>query len=152
MVNPPPLKHAGRTLTEFNPLKPAEQKLLDACRKGEVAYISKQEQRPTEPTKENTISASFLRFLALGGDEHAPVHEKGVQIWGAWVENELDLENALLPHGLGLWNCHLTNIILRHSNIHGCVGFQGCYVVNGVSADGMVCSAGMSPPQVRFDF
>jgi hypothetical protein len=43
MVNRP-LKPVGRTLAEFKPLKPAEQKLLNDCRKGEVAYISKQEK------------------------------------------------------------------------------------------------------------
>jgi len=140
MVNSP-LKPDGRKLAEFIPFKPAEQKLLDACRSGEEAVIS--EQRPEQADDNNIVRASFLRFLALGGDESAPVHERGVLLKGAWVENELNLENTFLPHGFGLWDCHLSNIILRHSNIHGCVGFQGCYVVNGVSADGMVCSAGV---------
>jgi len=139
MVNLP-LKPFGRALADFGQLKLAEQKLLDKCRKGEAAIIS--EQRPEQADDNNTVRASFLRFLVLGGDEFAPVHERGVLLQGAWVENELNIESAFLPHGLGLWDCHLTNIILRHSNIHGCVGFQGCFV-NGISADGMVCSGGV---------
>ncbi|MCK9396210.1 MAG: hypothetical protein M0Q44_11535 [Methylobacter sp.] len=142
MVNPP-LKAFGRSLSDFEKSfvdYPAEKQLLVACQNGKTADISKQNQRPTEPTKENTVRASFLRFLALGGDEHAPVHEKGVSLHGAWVDGDLDLEGATLPNSLKLTYCHLTYITLRHSNIHGCVGFQDCHVVKGLSADGMVCS------------
>jgi len=138
MVNP--TLTDGRSLSDFKLLKPAEQKLLDACRKGEIAYISEQEQRPTEATEENTISASFLRFLALGGDEHAPIHEKGVQIWGAWVEGELNFEGETLSHGLRLTYCHLnTTPNLRDSVVHGCLLFQVCHV-EGLEADRMKCS------------
>ena len=130
----------GRSLSDFKILKPAEQKLLDACRIGTMAFIS--EQLPELATEDNTVCASFLRFLALGGDEHALVHEKGVRLCGAWVEGELDLEGAVLPHGLGLWYCHLSTIILRHSDVRGCVGFEGCHV-EGLLADGMMCRGGV---------
>jgi len=137
MVNPP-LKPDGRTLAYFGQLKPAEKKLLDACRSGESADVSK--QRPTEATEENTVRASFLRFLALGGDEHAPVHEKGVQLWGAWLEGELNFEGTTLPHSLRLTYCHLnTTPILRDSVVHGCLLFQVCHV-EGLEADRMKCS------------
>jgi len=135
-------KAAGRKLAEFVPLKPAEQKLLDACRKGEVAYIPEQEQRPTKPTEENIVSASFLRFLALGGDEHAPVHEKGVRLCGGMVEGELDLEGAILPHSLMLINCYLNTIILRNSDVSGFVCIDGCYVESLV-ADGLKSSGSL---------
>ncbi|MDP1771105.1 MAG: hypothetical protein Q8L15_02390 [Methylobacter sp.] len=138
MVNPH-LKPHGRALADFGQLNLAEQKLLDDCRSGETADISKQNQRPIEPTKENTVRASFLRFLALGGDEHAPVHENGVSLQGVWVEGELNLVSAILPHSLGLVDCHLSDINLRYSNVHGFVGFQGCYVEN-FDGDCMVCS------------
>lgn len=137
-----PLKSDGRTLAYFGLLKPAEQKLLDDCRSGEIANVSGQKRQLTEAT-ENTVRASFLRFLALGGDEQAPVHEKGVLLHGAWVDGDLDLEGATLPYSLSLTYCHLTHIILRHSIVHGCVGFQGCHVAKGVSADGMECSGGL---------
>jgi len=133
-------KPAGRLLDEFMPLKLAEQKLLDACRIGEFAIIS--EQRPQQANEQNIVRASFLRFLALGGDGCAPVHEKGVLLHGAWVEDELNLEGALLPHNLALDNCHLSTIILLHSDVHGCVGFKGCRV-EGLAADGMMCSGGV---------
>lgn len=136
MVNPH-LKPHGRALADFGQLNLAEQKLLDACRSGEIADIS--QQRPERPDVLNTVRASFLRFLAMGGDECAPVHENGVLLQGAWVENELNLMGAIMPHSLGLVNCHLSTITLRYSNVDGFVAFQGCYV-DSFDGDRMVCS------------
>jgi hypothetical protein len=45
-----------------------------------------------------------VRFLCLGGDEHAPVHEKGVQIIGGWIEGGLDLEACHLPNDITIQN------------------------------------------------
>ncbi len=133
----PPLKAFGRKLAEFAPLKPAEKILLDACRCGHEAIISK--HRPENATKQNTVCASFLRFLALGGDEQAPVHEKGVLLSGAWVEGDLDLDGAALPHNLNLHQCRLSKINLDYSKIKGSVDFPGCHVL-GFKADGMRCT------------
>lgn len=58
----------------------------------------------------------------LGGDECAPVHEKGVQLRGAWIEGELNFEGATLPHSLRLTYCHLnTTPNLRDSVVQGCL-------------------------------
>ena len=100
------LKPIGRTLVEFQPLQPAEKKLLVACRAGEPAIIS--EQRPTEATTDNTVRAAFLRFMLLGGDERAPVHEKGVQLRGAWVADKLDMEGARIPANVDMVACHFS--------------------------------------------
>jgi len=99
-----PLKPAGRTLAEFQPLKPAEQKLLDACRQGEFANIS--DKRPEAVNDDNVVRAAFLRFLALGGDEKNPVHEHGVQLFGAWIEGVLDMVAAKVPSNLGIMACY----------------------------------------------
>ncbi|EGW21097.1 hypothetical protein [Methylobacter tundripaludum] len=139
MVNPP-LKPDGRTLAYFGQLKPAEKKLLDACRSGEIAHISERERRPEGPSEQNIVRASFLRFLALGGDEYAPVHEKGVQLYEAWVDGKLDIEGAISPNSLRLTYCHLnTTPNLRDSVVHGCLLFQVCHI-EGLEADRMVCS------------
>ena len=59
----PPIKPFGRSLCDFELLKPAEQNLLEACRIGVFAKIS--EQRPEQANEQNIVRASFLRFLAL---------------------------------------------------------------------------------------
>lgn len=132
------LKATGRMLSDFKPLKPLEKKLMDACRKGELAFIG--EQRPERATEQNIIRAAFLRFLALGGDENAPVHEKGIQLQGAWLDGKLDLDGTTLPSGLLLVNCHFSATPLLHDcRIHGSVTLVGSHV-DGLIADGMVCT------------
>jgi hypothetical protein len=61
-------------------LLPAELKVLEACAKGEIASIGK--DRPAQKTAENEVRGGFMRFLALGGDERASMHEKGL----SWKE------------------------------------------------------------------
>lgn len=132
-----PLKPAGRTLKEFGPLKSAEQKLLDACRLGTTASIS--DKRPEAANDENTVRAAFLRFLALGGDEQAPVHEHGVQLVGAWIEGELDMEAASVPSNLTIRVCHFDVApMFRGATIAGTLNFGGCQLP-GLAGDGLVC-------------
>lgn len=133
------VKAVGRTLAEFQPLKPAEEKLLEACRQGVVANVSN--KRPEAANDNNTVRAGFLRFLALGGNEQNPVHEHGVDLNGAWVEGELDLEGAHIPHSLFLYRCHFSNAPrLYNSRIHGTLSLEGSHV-NGLMADRMVCES-----------
>jgi hypothetical protein len=150
------LKPIGRTLAEFQPLQPAEKKLLVACRAGEVAKIS--EQRPTEVTTENTVRAAFLRFLLLGGDEHAPVHEKGVQLRGAWVADKLNMAGAQMLADVFLVHCHFFGVPnfmgasvqgsldLSHSKLTGFAGVMlscdGKLHLNGLQASGQVSLSG----------
>ena len=88
MSKTPPPGPAGRLLREFFPLLPAEEVLREACRTGEVARFGK--ERPTEKTAANHIRPAVLRVFCLGLDPDAPVHERGVQIEGAWVAAEGD--------------------------------------------------------------
>jgi len=108
----PPARPApgrGRSLDYFLPLSPAEEKLLDGYRRGTMAEIGA--GRPTEATPENRVSAAFVRFLALGGDEAAQGHEHGVELRGAWVEGTLAFESAELAHRLVLKDCRLEAIL-----------------------------------------
>src|SRR5258708_3117442 len=109
MSNPAPQKPRGRTLAEFinrhGQLLPAERKLLEACAMGEPASID--EALPQHRTDANQIRAPFLRFLALGGDERAPVHEKGVHVRGGWIEGDIDLEACHVTAPITLDWCHV---------------------------------------------
>lgn len=140
------VKPAGRTLAEFQPLKPAEQKLLSACRQGTLALIS--DKRPDMANDDNTVRAAFLRFLTLGGDEQAPVHEHGVQLSGAWIEGELDMEAARVSSNLVIWNCRF-NItpVFRGTKIAGALNLSGCQLP-GLAGDGLACDGGLFLRQV----
>lgn len=135
-----PIKPVGRTLAEFQPLKPAERTVLDACRQGVVAEIAG--QRPDMATEFNTVRAAFVRFLALGGDEQAPVHDHGVELQGACIEGVLDLRSAQIPVGLLLRSSHFTHVPdLRDSHIRGTLNLSGS-AVPGLECDHAIVDGG----------
>ena len=80
------------TLQEFVPLKAAEQKLLAVASTGKQCSFGG--TRPDAPTGENLIRADFVRFLALGGDGAASVHEGGLKIQGAYIEGTINLDGT----------------------------------------------------------
>jgi hypothetical protein len=79
-----PKRPHGSSLSDFQPLKPAEEKLLEHVRLGTYCILNNG-QRPADdmpPGEERdaiTIRSEFLRFLAIGGDDEAPVHARGVR-------------------------------------------------------------------------
>jgi hypothetical protein len=122
-----PKKPFGRSLSDFGKLLPTEKLLLAACRKGMPAIIGNG-TRPDIQSEANTIRPGFLRFLFLGGDEQAPVHEFGVCLNGAWIDGDLDLHgcncahpvmlaNSKLNGSLGAMGAHLKNLSLEGSSI-----------------------------------
>ncbi len=150
------LKPAGRTLAEFQPLKPAEEKLLSACRQGVAARIS--EKRPEAASDDNTVRAAFLRFLALGGDELAPVHEHGVELFGAWIEGKLDMKAARVPSDLIIGLCHFDStppyFVAQESRgrlILAVASFPALMGI-GLFARVVYSCAKASPPQEKWDY
>lgn len=132
-----PKRPAGRTLAEFQPLHPGEEKLLEACRTGGIASLGK--ARPEQSSQDNRVRAAFVRFLALGGDAQAPVHERGVQLFGARIEGELDLDGAQVATNLSLFFSHFdTTPLLRGTHIRGSLNLAGS-LVPGLEADRLVC-------------
>jgi hypothetical protein len=46
------------------------------------------------------VRAVFLRFLALGGDDTAPVHESRLELHGAYIGEDLNLSGCTIPQPL----------------------------------------------------
>jgi hypothetical protein len=164
---------AGRSLADFGALSEAEQTLLKNCAKGNSADIA--ETRPATQTPSNEVRASFVRFLVLGGDEQAPVHEHGVKLCGAWLTGVLDLDNAEVSRPLEIAHCRierldatgtkLNSLILHGSkleqgirsfnfrcttSVYMCHGFQATDTVSlrGATIDGdLLCTEGEFAPQ-----
>lgn len=97
------MKPYGRSLGDFGILSSAEKELLKHCHVGTVAKIAV--VRPKELNGSNKIRAEFLRFLLLGGDNKAPVHEHGVQLCGAYIEGSLSLKATNISYAIGFENC-----------------------------------------------
>jgi len=145
----PARKPKGRTLAEFEPLRPAEKLLLDACWQGEVAHIA--DSRPEAAHENNTVRAAFLRFLALGGDGQAPVHERGVRLRGAWIEGTLDLISANIPSDLDMVHCQFSETpLFTGTDIAGSLDFTGSRLP-GFAGQGMAVSRNLICDDATFD-
>ncbi len=137
---------ARRTLAEIlaarksGALRPAEETLREACRTGEHCIIAS--KRPEEATADNTVGADFVRFLALGGDEYTPVHEKGVQLVGAWIEGAIDLECATLPHRLMLARCRIEQLTIMDATLPG-LYLDGSSIERGIEGDRVNVAGGV---------
>ena len=133
----------GRCLADFGNLQPAEKILLAKCANGEIALIGN--SAPADyPDPEKIVRASFLRFLLLGGDEQVPVHEKGVQLFGALVQGQLDLENCRVPHGISFIKCKFDEpLIARDAHIAGLLFLSGSHFLQGLQADRLSCDSGV---------
>ncbi|OAZ58167.1 hypothetical protein SRCM100623_03031 [Acetobacter pasteurianus] len=94
-------------LEDFNPQpNNAEKKLIDACVRGKLCKISTSLPCANDKNSENTIRASIIRFLLLGGDKTHPTHQHGVQLAGAWIDGELNLNNCVIKGRLVIIKCH----------------------------------------------
>lgn len=132
----------GRSLSEFLPLLPGEKRLLQACRQGEVATLGT--DVPDAPYAERVLRAPFLRFLLLGGDERAPVHEHGTQLTGAFVDGQLNLAGCHVPKNVVLTRCRFTDVLLAQgARMQGVVTLQASYLPRGINANRIQCEGGL---------
>jgi len=131
-----PVTAYGRALGDFPDRSAAENELLQCCRLGTTAKIAG--DCPEESTEGNQLRASFIRFLALGGDRDAPVHEHGVQLEGGWVNDTLDLGDSDLPRPLGLRRCRLEAIVAIRANVRS-LDLRGSFVEGGIYAPWLKC-------------
>ena len=146
-----PRRAFGRAWEDFEPVTEPERKLAEAARAGDLCKFG--EIAPETSETANTIRAEFLRFLALGGDDRAPLHERGVRLQGAFIAGELDLEGAELPFYIRLGHCRFSaQIILRGargrtinlqaSRLSGLIGerlkLDGGLLLTNVQVDGPI--------------
>jgi len=156
-------KAFGRWLGDFldqdtpSGLLAAEQQLLAACAHGwrcvAVADSVKQTrtgerisiESPSRSTMHGRmrslpipsaarVRARFLRFLALGGDESAPVHEAGVELFNAFVDGDLDLRGAKCVGRLVLVCCCIYGKLKIEDASLGILYLEGSRVY-GISAN-----------------
>ena len=109
---------------------------------------------PEDPEAE--VRAGFLRFLAQGGDDAAPVHERRLELHGAYVAGDLDLSGCTVPQPLLLQGCYFAGQILLTEAVAKSLDFQdsrvraiaGKYakVSGGVSLGGASRACGVAFP------
>lgn len=131
---------ADRILQHYKPLNPVEKKLLAYSTTGARFSIAK--QRPVAGTAENTIRASFLRFLILGGDDKNPIDLNGVHLEGAFIQGSLHLSSATIATNVSLTHCLCDkDLRLENTVIDGWLDLSGSQF-SGVEAQYLrVCSS-----------
>lgn len=139
-VPPEPPRPHGRSLADFGELSPAERALCESCRLGTLAVIG--EERPDEETDGNRVRAALVRFLALGGDARAPVHEHGVQLQGAWLSGGLDLSAARVEQRLALVSCTIGWINLVQATMKF-LDLRGSRLTAGLEGDALRCEGSL---------
>ncbi len=108
------------------------------------------------------IRASFLRFLCIGGDDAAPVHERRLEVRGAYVEEDLDLSGCIIPQPLLFFRSHFAGQVLLKDADTKSLDFQKSHVrsVYGESAHirgaiflhgGFRATAGVSFPYANIE-
>ena len=124
-----------RTLDRFEPLKPAEARLLAECDSGLGVVIGDGTRPPEDAPEAVRIRASFLRWLILGAEGAARgPHEKGVQVQGAVIES--DGPAGAGTRGLSLEGCRVDwDISLHRCRFEGDPWFDGARLA-GLSLDG----------------
>ena len=124
-----PARPKGRSLSDFRPLRPGETKLLSACAWGTHPALA----------GDGPIRAEFVRFLVLGGDAQAPIHEKGVRIVDADIEGVLELSGCAVPSPIMFIDCRLEDgILCRDASLVG-LALSGSKV-KFLDADRMRCA------------
>lgn len=83
--------------------KPAEERLIAACRAGRDCDLG---PLPDTPAPDRIIRADLLRLLIIGGTAECGLHDSGVSLKGAWIEDALDLRFATAKGKTNLLHCH----------------------------------------------
>lgn len=131
-----------KSIAEFEknaqPLSPAEQDLIAACRKGERCTIGKG-TLPPEGNKDKAIQirASLLRVLILGGKPECGLHESGVVLFGAHITETLDLRFATGRGQVALESCRFDEKLRLENSRQAKLVLSGSALAKGMFADGM---------------
>ena len=169
----------GRSLKDFcdtdlretdHGLHDGEERLLVAAKNGKPCKLGDDPcDTPEAETKQNFVRASFVRFLALGGDADHPVHEKGVQLECAWIGDDigggggdLDLASSknvlplFLKHckfagDIDLRDAHTRTIDLGGSVVKGGIEARGAFI-QGTLYLGSLSDAAESDPEAGKGF
>ncbi len=116
-------------------LSAAEDELIEACQNGWICTLG-DGSVPMEPSAERNIGADLLRYLITGGCEKAGLHEQGVWLFGAYIEDNFDLDGCSTKGQTFFLNCYFAKrFYADHANIRG-LRLDGCEIQGGLWARG----------------
>lgn len=123
-------------LNEFEPLLPAELKLVELAGSGTRVEIGNG-NLPIAGTEGVEIRAGLIRLILLGLDPAAVPHAKGIRVRGARISGVLDFQGVDCANDLSLSRCVIDNApVFVNAQMRG-VYLSGC-TCPGISADNAV--------------
>jgi hypothetical protein len=123
-------------LTEFEPLLPAELKLVELAGSGTRVEIG-DGNLPLSDSVDVEIRAGLIRLILLGLDPAAVPHAKGIRVRGARISGVLDFQGVDCENDLSLSRCLIDNaLVFVNAQMRG-VYLSGCNCP-GISADNAV--------------
>ncbi len=123
-------------LTEFEPLLPAELKLVELAGSGTRVEIG-DGKLPSAEAVDVEIRAGLIRLILLGLDPAAVPHAKGIRVRGARITGVLDFQGVDCENDLSLSRCVIDNApVFVNAQMRG-VYLSGCSCA-GISADNAV--------------
>jgi len=133
-------KAMKKTLADFQPLKPAEQELLEYCQNGKKAIVRK--ERPTKKIKDNEIRAEFLHFLVLKKDDL--IETNTIYCEGAWICGTFNLVSSVAELGVCCVNSVFEEDILLINATIPVLVLQGSLFQKKLLGDGLRCLGKLS--------
>ena len=125
-----------QSLREFEPLLPAERRLVDQAATGARVEIG-EGALPTPDAEDVEIRAGLIRLILLGLDPTAIPHAKGIRVRGARITGTLDFQGVDCANDLSLSHCVMDKtLVFVNARMRG-VFLSGC-VCPGISADNAV--------------
>lgn len=120
-------------LKDYEPLTEAEKKLVEGCETGGRIVIG-DGVLPSEDTDAVRIRAGLIRMLLTGSEPKLSLHDKGLRLRGAWIDDTLDLQGTDITADISLTACRLSNAVeMVNARARG-LFFSGC-VLPGLSGD-----------------
>ncbi len=95
---------------EAGELSPGDEELLRNCKAGNPTVLNGG-KRPLAQSPATTVHAQVLRYVIMGGCRDWPTHILGVELHGAYIVGELDLQFITARGTTTLAACHFGDCI-----------------------------------------
>ena len=116
-------KSVAEFMDEGNGFSPtaAELRLIKAAQSGLpcILYDIDTPSRPDAATDDNSIRATLLRLLILGGTKECGIHQRGVQLAGGWIDGAIDLAFCAARGQTALIHCQFNETPIFNQTAFG---------------------------------
>ncbi len=99
--------------------------------------------RPTVKDDTTIVHADFLRFLVLGGGDDAPVNDRTIDLFNAFIVGKLDLTGAAITRIVRLVACVIEEKVRLDFAATKSLDFTRSELCKGMSAEGLKCEGSL---------